>query len=190
MKIDFNEAARDLPLDRSALAKRIAETPLDVVLEYVSVLQQMKSNLDQYIAIMHASGSPLCEALMSQVADEKLGDLQIITEILNTDNILAQIDRLIASTWGTATKEKANAAKVDQFCTLVDELERVGLDRVSLLIWSKHLEIGDFLRALWFYRTKKDKEALKGYLAFFSDERLDSLISTAMTGLNIFESHS
>jgi hypothetical protein len=188
MKIDFDSAKNDLPLDRGELVKRIAETPLEVVLEYVDGLQAIKGNLDKYIAVMHAANSPCCEALLSQVSDEKLEDLQIITEILNDNDILSKIDQLTAATWGATSKGKCNKEKVKALLESIKSLDQFKLETVAGYCISMQQEFENLSRILLFYLGKnKNDLALKRHLGKIDEKVIDSMIVTCTNMQKAYE---
>ncbi len=54
-KIDFAAAKKGLPFDRGELARRIANTPTNIILEYIDGMQRLKGNIEQFISVLSAA---------------------------------------------------------------------------------------------------------------------------------------
>ena len=194
MKIDFESAAKDLPLDRETLAKRISETPLDIREEYVSGLQNAIKAFNENCNIL-LSGAPLCEHLLASLNDERFENLAGIAELLNDDQVLEKIDQLIALTYECKPAEisdeqrKKHKELVDEVASLVKKLGNY--ENVLWHIFTVHFSYVKILRVLLFYRDKKKSDlSLKRYLGKISDESLKDMIRTSKAELKLFESIS
>jgi len=173
----------NLPMDRKSLAEAISETPLDMRMDYVNEMSTMKGHLEKCIQIISASND-CAEALLELVSEEVFHHIQSVVENLNAPDVLSKIDALIASSFG---KKKlnvplANQEKLNEFCNRVGKLNEIGKLRNAINIYFQcRKDFDDILQALlYFYGKKEDMKALRRYLKYFSDEKLDSMIYLAI----------
>lgn len=189
MKIDFETAKKDLPITRGELAKRIAETPLNIVLDYVQGLKTIKGQLDQYIEIMHAANSPCCDALLDQVTDDKLHDLELIVEILNGHDVLDRIDQLQAASMGSnPSKKRVNKEKINELLEAIKKLDQYKLENIAGACINLQQEQANLSTIILFYLSKKRNDiALKRYLGKIDEKSIDIAISTCSTLEKVYE---
>lgn len=159
-KIDFESAAKDLPLDRESIAQSIANIPLDILVEYIDGVKLAQDRLSQIAGTLQAAAGPLCLDQLRKMGDGQLENLRDIVEVLNDTDVLQRIDRMIEL---THLIHPSNERKKDNVNMLLDEikkLDKYNLETVANNCIGFQQQYFILSRILCFYLRKKKATSL------------------------------
>jgi len=175
-RIDFSEAINDLPITREGLAHKISNTPPDIVLEYITGMEEIKKRLDLTIAIFQATDGKFFHELLEEIDEQTLVGIDRIVDQLNDAKLLERIDELIYASVNFSEMVN-NKSKAKELLTLIKELGDDQVRNVLSKIIPYAWDLNRLNRVLLFYLKKDDEEAVLDHLRRIDEKDLASMTS-------------
>jgi hypothetical protein len=190
-KIDFESAAKDLPLDRESIAQSIANIPLDILVEYIDGVKLAQDRLSQIAGTLQAAAGPLCLDQLRKMGDGQLENLRDIVEVLNDIDVLQRIDRMIELTHRIPVVSGKKKEKIDALLNEIKKLDKYKLETVTNNCIGFQQQYFVLSRILCFYLGKQKSDlALKRFLGKIDADLIDTMISTCSVMEKTYESIS